>query len=669
MADNFSEKDSLIGKTLGGKYEITKKIGVGGMATVYRATQVNLGREVALKIIHPNLVNDAEFKSRFYREARDLAALQHPNIVTVFDFGTEDGFHCISMEYLQGKNLAEVIHREGRLDELKIVKYIAPIADALNHLHEKGLIHRDIKSSNIFISSNDRAVLMDFGIAYHQDKTISLSGAILGTAEFMSPEQAKGEVIDGRSDIYSLGIVMYESITGRVPFYSDNFTSTLYKVVHEVPPPISEDILVSDILKNLVLSTLEKEKLKRPQDGSDIYDVLNSIISTSEINRRTIKLDPVDTGSNRGARNEKDSGRYSKVIKPEKIESEDKFVSKHKSPGTAPEKIKRKSKLVLFLILAMALIVMGVVWFTFNRTGEKSGRDINQLVQLASQAFSGNDYVLAHNYSLQVIAEDPGNVVSKQMMSDCMHRLSNSYINPSLVSIPGGFFVMGNNDGGEDERPQHQVRINPFLISKTEITNKQFVLFLNAFGCSGSGTIDNVKVIEFSKNGTINFDNGSFKAKANSEDLPVIGVTWTGANLFCKAFFGRLPTEAEWEYSALGGENYLYSGSNNIEEIAWYDANSKGQPGKVGTKKPNAFGLYDLSGNAWEWCEDFYDKSYYQRSTVQNPTGPKEGTTKVIRGGDFASSKESLVNKFRSNANIDGSSSDAIGFRICIPVN
>jgi formylglycine-generating enzyme required for sulfatase activity/predicted Ser/Thr protein kinase len=657
MQDNYSENDPLIGKILGEKFKINKRLGAGGMATVYKATQINLGREVALKIIHPNLVNDNESISRFYREARDLATLSHPSIVTVYDFGTEEGYHYISMEYLQGKNLTEVIRQEGRLDELKIVKYIAPIADALNHLHENGLIHRDIKSSNIFISSNDRAVLMDFGIAFHQDKTISMSGAILGTVEYMSPEQAKGEVIDGRSDIFSLGLVMYEAMTGRVPFYSDNPTSTLYKVVHEPPPAIPEDIKVSKELKSLVLSTLEKDVDQRPQNATVIYDILNSIVTLSEINRRKSQDEGKQvfekgTSTSSGSSAEKQK----KKSKTKPAESE----------GSVGEK--KKSKLGIFLALGVVLLLAASGYYYFAIYSNKPAVDTSQLILLAKQAFGANDFVTAHKYYFKVATSDPKNVESKQMLTECILKLWSTYITPTLVTIPAGTFAMGNDAGGDDEKPQHNVTLSSFQLGKTEITNKQFVVFLNAMDCSSTGSINNTTVINLSKNKSIVFENGVFKVGADAENLPVTGISWNGADLFCKTFFGRLPTEAEWEYAACAGTNYIFSGSNDLNEIAWYTDNSSGKLNNVGTKKPNAFGIYDLTGNAWEWCNDFFDPGYYKRSLPQNPAGPETGDTKVIRGGDFTTPKEYLTNKFRSDENVSGSSGDNIGFRIWIPV-
>jgi serine/threonine protein kinase len=656
MQDNYSENDPLIGKILGEKFKINKRLGAGGMATVYKATQINLGREVALKIIHPNLVNDNESISRFYREARDLATLSHPSIVTVYDFGTEEGYHYISMEYLQGKNLTEVIRQEGRLDELKIVKYIAPIADALNHLHENGLIHRDIKSSNIFISSNDRAVLMDFGIAFHQDKTISMSGAILGTVEYMSPEQARGDVIDRRSDIFSLGLVLYEAITGRVPFYSDNPTSTLYKVVHEPPPPIPDDIKISKELKNLVLSTLEKDPDQRPQNTTIIYEILNSIVTLSEINRRKsheeIKKGPDKNISKPGKEKEK----------PVKTPRHEGVIEGHET-GT-----KKKSKVWIFLLLGIILLAGAAGYYYFMILPKNTGGETNQMIQKAKEAFVANDFMTAHKYCTRVIAIDPSNTESKQILTECLLKLINTVITPSLVSIPAGNFIMGSDSGDDDIKPQHNVTLSAFSLSKTETTNRQFVVFMNAQDCSPEGIIKNTKIIDLMKNKNIVYENGAFKVLTDAENLPVTCVTWDGADLFCKTFYGRLPTEAEWEYAACAGENFIYSGSNDLNEIAWYKDNSSDKLNNVGIKKPNAFGLYDLTGNAWEWCNDFYDPAYYSKSSSQNPSGPETGSTKVIRGGDCSSQEIVMKNKVRMSTNRSGTTGENIGFRICLSV-
>jgi formylglycine-generating enzyme required for sulfatase activity len=446
-------------------------------------------------------------------------------------------------------------------------------------------------------------------------------------------------------------------MTGRVPFHSDSPTSTLYKVVNEPPPPILDDIQASKDLKNLVLSTLEKDRAKRPQKGSSIYDSLNSIITLSEIRRRKIAVEDQkvqDAGTSKEVKT-----KQKKEVKVSSTQPSDK--------GTAPGK-KPRRKSGIFIALGFVLLAAAGAWYYFTQMDKNPAGDTNPLLLQAKKEFTGNDYMNAHRDLLKVVAQNPKNSEARQMMKDCIIKISDLYIKPDLVIIPAGTFVMGNDAGGGDEKPQHSVTLSSFQLSKTEITNKQFVVFLNALGCAGSGTINNIKIIDLSRNKKIVFENGIFKTGSDSENLPVTGVTWSGADLFCKTFSGRLPTEAEWEYSAMGGENNVYSGSNELNEIAWFKENSSGQLNNVGTKKPNGYGIYDLTGNVWEWCYDFYDKTYYKSSAPLNPLGPVSGSNKVIRGGDYLSPKESLSNKFRSNSNIAGTTGDVIGFRICIPI-
>ena len=177
-----------------GRYEIKSELGRGGMATVYKAVQKNLNRTVALKVIHQNLLHDTEFVSRFLREAQLSASLSHRGIVTVYDVGSVGSVHFIAMEYLEGEDLHQMVRRLRKLDWHKVVNWMIPIAEALDYIHEKGLYHRAIKSSNIIITKEGLPVLMDFGIAHAADGTkLTQAGTVIGTPEYMSPEQAQGK--------------------------------------------------------------------------------------------------------------------------------------------------------------------------------------------------------------------------------------------------------------------------------------------------------------------------------------------------------------------------------------------------------------------------------------------------------------------------------------------
>lgn len=273
------ENDSLIRQALGDKYQILSVVGRGGMATVYKAVQNSLNRLVALKVIHNNLVHDDEFVSRFLREAHVCGQLNHPNIVTVYDYGSIGQIHYMSMEYLEGVTLREIIREKGPLSPDETIKYIRPIASALAYIHQRDFVHRDVKSSNIFICHDGRPVLMDFGIVYFNSReSLSQYGAVLGTPEYMSPEQAEGKLkVDGRTDLYSLGVIMFECLTGKLPFKSNNHLATLHQILTEPPSRvITQNPKVPEWLSEIVAACLIKDRSERISDCAVLIDALQN---------------------------------------------------------------------------------------------------------------------------------------------------------------------------------------------------------------------------------------------------------------------------------------------------------------------------------------------------------------------------------------------------------
>jgi serine/threonine protein kinase len=263
---------------LSNRFTIIEEIGRGGMATVYKATQNNLNRLVALKVIHKNLIHYKEFLERFHREAQLSASLNHHNIVTIYDEGAENGIHYIAMEYLDGIDLHHIIQEKRRLRIDEAVKIIAPIAEALNYAHIKGIIHRDIKSSNIIITATGRPVLTDFGIAHAATTTkLTQSGMVIGTPDYMSPEQAIGGEVDAQSDLYSLGIVLYECITGILPFRGDTPISTIYKIINNDLEPINKIVIdAPKWIESIIKKVLAKNKKVRFKSGDEFSQALKS---------------------------------------------------------------------------------------------------------------------------------------------------------------------------------------------------------------------------------------------------------------------------------------------------------------------------------------------------------------------------------------------------------
>jgi serine/threonine-protein kinase len=276
---SFTGFDQHITDVLAEKYKILNLQGKGGMANVYRAIQIGLDREVAIKIIHPSLINDEDTIKRFKLEAKAAAKLSHPNIITVYDVGEASEIVYICLEFLDGIDLAEQIRNEGRLRVDQLLNIMMPIASALDEIHSHSLIHRDIKSSNIFITKKGKPILLDFGIATFKESSsgTTLPGTVIGTPEYMSPEQANGRSVGPESDIYSLGVVMFQCLSGNVPFAGDSPISTLVKISQGMVPELDQHSLeIPQWLYDIVMKCLAADPEKRFRSAHDLLDSLKS---------------------------------------------------------------------------------------------------------------------------------------------------------------------------------------------------------------------------------------------------------------------------------------------------------------------------------------------------------------------------------------------------------
>src|SRR5881396_1567796 len=231
--------DTLLNTLFDGRYRIVRKIGTGGMANVYLAEDEVLGRRVAIKILNDRHAGDDQFVERFRREAKNAASLSHPNIVSIYDRGEAEGTYYIAMEYLDGRSLKELIVARGPAPVTVSVEYARQILQALRFAHRHGIVHRDIKPHNVLVDAEGRLKVTDFGIARAGASQMTEAGSIIGTAQYLSPEPAKGSGVDQRSDVYSLGIVLYELLTGTVPFSGDTPVEIAMKHLSQPPEPPS----------------------------------------------------------------------------------------------------------------------------------------------------------------------------------------------------------------------------------------------------------------------------------------------------------------------------------------------------------------------------------------------------------------------------------------------
>ncbi|MDU2585129.1 MAG: protein kinase, partial [Anaerococcus prevotii] len=267
---------------LDNRYEIIEQIGVGGMAKVYKAKDRLLDRFVAIKVLKEQYAEDDEFLKKFNNEAQSAAKLNHVNIVNVYDIGEDllEGrkIYYIVMEYVEGQTLKDLIDEEGKLSNHDIIDYSVQIAQALKSAHSSGIIHRDIKPQNILIDKFGLAKVTDFGIArVSSNATITYTSSILGTVHYISPEQAKGKIVDEKSDLYSLGAVMYEMATGKVPFDADNSVGIAVMHIQDKAKPAKElNPELSDHLNFIIMKLLEKEPGNRFLNATDLIESLEN---------------------------------------------------------------------------------------------------------------------------------------------------------------------------------------------------------------------------------------------------------------------------------------------------------------------------------------------------------------------------------------------------------
>ena len=260
------------------RYELGPVLGQGGMAKVHQGLDRQLGRQVAIKVLAPPFDRDREFVERFQREARAAAGLSHPNIVAVFDSGSDDGTHYIVTELVEGETLADRLRRDGPMPQAEAVAVAVDIARALAAAHERGLIHRDIKPGNVMLLPDARVKVVDFGIARAAGSdTLTNTGVVLGSTAYLSPEQASGQPVDERADLYALGCVLYEMLTGRVPFSADTPIATMYRHVNEDPPPPSTFAPIPSELEDIVMRALEKDPKRRFASASELEAALLAV--------------------------------------------------------------------------------------------------------------------------------------------------------------------------------------------------------------------------------------------------------------------------------------------------------------------------------------------------------------------------------------------------------
>ena len=377
----------LIGKRVDERYEILSLIGGGGMSHVYLAHDVILGRDVAIKILRYDFTNEEELHRRFQREALSATSLTHPNIVSVYDVGEDRDMHYIVMEYIKGKTLKQYIQEFSPLSPAKSVQIMKQLTSAIAHAHENGIIHRDIKPQNILVDVEGNVKITDFGIATTLNATsYTQTNSVMGTVHYLSPEQARGGIATKKSDIYSLGIVLYELLTGELPFSGESAVSIALKHLQTETPSIrAVDASIPQTLENIVLKATAKDPNHRYQSMDEMEKDLQTCLSASRQHEPKF-TPPIDDDATRAIPIIKEKHSFDDVTKTKKIEPVRPVKSTPtEAPKQLPEKPKKKKWTVIIGTLVTLAILILVLVFALTPTKKEVPDVANLTVEEATE--------------------------------------------------------------------------------------------------------------------------------------------------------------------------------------------------------------------------------------------------------------------------------------------
>jgi serine/threonine protein kinase len=361
-------------------YKIKKKLGQGGMADVYLGVQENLSRMVAIKVLNLQTARNPRLAKRFVKEARTLSRLIHPNIVTIYDVGQQDHYYYIVMEYLQD-SLKEKIKRDRKLSPQEALAITMQVGDALFFAHDKGVVHRDIKPDNILFRKDGVPVVLDFGIAKVMDSKTKLTktGMSIGTPQYMSPEQCNAESLDGRSDIYSLGVVLYEMLTGKAPYDAVDTLGIAMKHLKDPVPVLPSGL---KYYQSIIDRMMAKQKKKRPHSRKELNEIIKNLMNLTAAKTNSKSDTPMNT---RGKTKNADSKTLTAALSKEKPKTEE----KPRSPGTPKaKKAKTKPKRRVILWIWLAVLVMVFVFLLANSNA------LTDLIDLFKRFFSAIGEIL-----------------------------------------------------------------------------------------------------------------------------------------------------------------------------------------------------------------------------------------------------------------------------------
>jgi formylglycine-generating enzyme required for sulfatase activity/serine/threonine protein kinase len=738
-----------------GSYRIDGLLGTGGMGTVYRAQQIHLQRLVALKVMNPTLAADPDFCARFMREARAGAAIDHPHVVRIHDADIRDGILYQVFEFVPGGDLARLLATRGPLPPAEALRLIAECADGLHAIHLAGLLHRDLKPQNIFLDAKGRAKLGDLGLARSASagENLTMTGAVMGTAAYMAPEQANGDDLDIRADIHALGGTLYTLLTGRLPFTGPTPGAVMGKVIYEPPPdpralvptiPAEVAALVQRAMakrRNDRFATpeaLQQEALRvaaglppQPtQPAADAALAPTRIPIPATTTPAPSHLAPTPATQHPAAPPVTASPTFLTVVPTQHPSAEPAApaipaATSNPAPGPAPTAAtaqppapRRRTPMVLPILAMLALLAalaLGGGWWWHQQSLLDTDRDavLARIGGLPASASEADESTVAQAVAaydgtssgerkasvdgawsrkladiLQVRLEQEksaramtdrhaqdaasaAKAAADQQARDAAAKAAADQQAPPWSSahgqdqwgtwadltiagvtqrfrlIPAGTFTMGSppeEPGHFPDETAHRVTLTKaYWMADSACTQELWQALMGANPSEFTG----------------------------DPQRPVERVSWDDCQNFLSTLnhrdgrlSARLPTEAEWEYACRAGTTGPIPG-NNLDALAWYLGNSGATTHPVKQKAPNPWGLYDMIGNVWQWCGDWYWD--YPAGAVTDPVGAASGAGRVRRGGGWDDEPAYCRSAFRTGVG-PGDRGSLLGFRICFPV-
>ena len=685
---------------LDGRYQLEKRLGQGGMGIVFKGRHIFLKTLHAIKVILPDLVgNDPNLATRFRQEALAAAAIRHQNIIAVTDFGVVRGtMPFLVMEFVRGKSLQDVMSEEGAMPPLRAFELIQPICAGIAAAHRQNIVHRDLKPLNVMIQDgvpvSEGAKILDFGLA--KIKSGELLGSfiaaqttgLMGSPFYMAPEQWSDEPPDARADIYSLGVMLFQMLSGEVPFKGSSIPSIMKKhLTQDVPSLASKGVDVPPQIEAVILHAMAKEPKRRTASADQFVDELRAAMAAASATLKrtgeTAEIDPgktlvsapppaqptftakgsttafdpmAGTISAASLEQEQQKTLFAQRELAREAEAKRKLAEeeeqKRKAEGQEREAerkhleelVAQQTKVLeeklnqLASTMAPKMAAAGSESAQFHRSGiatvgESSFPAISD-VGLVPQKRSRLPLVLGLCVLLLIGGGVGGFFIfrphppapPKQSGSSNAGEREAPPIKAQLLDIPGGTFQMGRNDGPPTEVPAHAVTVAGFAMDKTEVTNAEYAQFIREANHAPPEQW------------------GSIKAPVGEELLPVSNISYEDAVAFAAwrskrdGVTYRLPTEEEWEYAARNGDkDNLYPWGNT-----WQSGHAATAESGVGTAQAvgtyaqgmNRWGVLDLVGNVWEWTSS--KASLYKGDTEERLAQQKDWI--VIRGGGYASS-------------------------------